>query len=199
MDGTQTSNASELSSERLLLRRWRASDAEPFAAINEDPRVMELLPSCLTRAESDSYMQSIEAHFDAHRYGLWALQLRDSGELIGLTGLNTVAFDAHFTPAVEVGWRLAHSAWGNGYATEAARIALGFAFEQAGLREVVSMTTTLNVRSQAVMQRIGMGRDEADDFIHPLAAREELRAHVLYRLSADDWRASPTASEPRPR
>ncbi|HTA06477.1 MAG TPA: GNAT family N-acetyltransferase [Solirubrobacteraceae bacterium] len=183
----QIDDVGELTTERLLMRRWRASDYDPFAAINADPRVMELLPSKLTRAESDAYIDSIEGHFEQHGYGLWALELRSSGELIGLTGLNRVAFDAHFTPAVEVGWRLARSAWGHGYASEAGRMALRVGFEQAGLREIVSMTTKLNVRSQAVMERIGMHREEADDFIHPLARREELLAHVLYRLSADEW------------
>lgn len=187
--------AQELQTERLLMRRWRASDREPFAAINADERVMELMPSTLTRAESDAYVDSIEAHFDEHGFGLWALELRDGGELIGLTGLNTVAFDAHFTPAVEIGWRLAHSAWGCGYASEAARAALRVGFEQARLPEIVSMTTELNVRSQAVMERIGMSRDPADDFVHPLARPAHLRRHVLYRLSVEARRsAAGTAS-----
>lgn len=173
--------------ERLLLRRWRAEDSKPFAAINADPRVMELLPSTLGRAESDAYITSIEQSFEQRGYGLWALELRSSGELIGLTGLNSVAFDAHFTPAVEIGWRLARSAWGNGYATEAAEATLRFAFAELGLGALVSMTSKLNVRSQAVMRRLGMSRDTVDDFIHPLARREELREHVLYRLSAERW------------
>jgi RimJ/RimL family protein N-acetyltransferase len=181
MDGAQ-----ELRTERLLMRRWRESDRDAFAAINADEQVMELLPGTLTRAESDGYIDSIEAHFDEHGYGLWALQLRDGGEL---TGLNSVAFAAHFTPAVEIGWRLAHSAWGYGYASEAARAALRFGFEQAALAEIVSMTTELNLRSQAVMERIGMSRDPTDDFVHPLARPAHLRRHVLYRLSAEDWLA----------
>jgi ribosomal-protein-alanine N-acetyltransferase len=176
--------AQELQTERLLMRRWRSGDREPFAAINADERVMELMPSTLTRAESDGYIDSIEQHFEQHGFGLWALELRDGGELIGLTGLNTVAFEAHFTPAVEIGWRLAHSAWGYGYASEAACAARRFGFEQAQLPEIVSMTTELNVRSQAVMERIGMSRDRADDFVHPLARPPHLRRHVLYRLSA---------------
>lgn len=179
--------ARELVTERLLMRRWEQSDREPFAAINADERVMELMPSTLTRAESDGYIDSIEAHFDEHGYGLWALQLRDGGDLIGLTGLNTVAFAAHFTPAVEIGWRLAHSAWGQGYASEAARVALRVGFEQAELGEIVSMTTEINIRSQAVMERIGMSRDPADDFVHPLARPVHLRRHVLYRLTAKAW------------
>lgn len=188
MDGAQ-----ELESERLLMRRWRTEDRAPFAAINADERVMELMPSTLTRAESDAYLDSIELHFDEHGFGLWALELRDGGELIGLTGLNTVAFEAHFTPAVEIGWRLARSAWGYGYAGEAARVALRVGFEQAGLAQIVSMTTELNRRSQAVMGRIGMGRDAADDFVHPLARPERLRRHVLYRLTDEAWRAGAAA------
>ena len=116
-----------------------------------------------------------------------------------MTGLNTVAFEAHFTPAVEIGWRLARSAWGNGYAGEAARAALRVGFEQAELPEIVSMTTELNLRSQAVMERIGMSRDPADDFVHPLARPAHLRKHVLYRLSAKAWlaaRAGASAGEP---
>jgi RimJ/RimL family protein N-acetyltransferase len=177
----------ELRTERLLMRRWRSGDREPFAAINADEQVMELMPGTLTRAESDGYIDSIEAHFDEHGYGLWALELRDGGELIGLTGLNTVAFAAHFTPAVEIGWRLARSAWGSGYASEAARATLRFGFEQAGLPQIVSMTTELNVPSQTVMQRIGMSRDPADDFEHPLARPAHLRRHVLYRLTVEAW------------
>ncbi|HWG09460.1 MAG TPA: GNAT family N-acetyltransferase [Solirubrobacteraceae bacterium] len=179
----------ELLTERLLLRRWRPDDREPFARINADPAVMELLSGPLSRAESDAFLAAIEAHFEEHGYGLWALQRRGGDELIGLAGLSTVAFHAHFTPAVEVGWRLARSAWGAGYASEAARAALRFGFQRAGLEEIVSTTSELNVRSQAVMVRIGMSRDRADDFVHPLARPPHLRRHVLYRLTAATWAA----------
>jgi ribosomal-protein-alanine N-acetyltransferase len=159
----------------------------PFAAINADERVMELLGGALSRAQSDVFIAELERHFDAHGYGLWALELRESGELIGLTGLNAVVFEARFTPAVELGWRLAHARWGEGYASEAARAALRFGFERAGLAEIVAMTSVLNVRSQAVMERLGMHRDPGDDFVHPLARPRRLRPHVLYRLSAVEW------------
>jgi RimJ/RimL family protein N-acetyltransferase len=181
------SKADQIATERLLMRRWRPSDREPFAALNADRRVMELLPGCLSAAQSDAYMEGIEAHFERHGFGLWALQVRSSKRLIGLTGLNTVAFDAHFTPAVEVGWRLAHSAWGHGYATEAARAALAFGFERVQLDEIVSMTSLPNSRSRAVMQRIGMSYDPSDDFDHPLVRSRRMRAHVLFRLSAARW------------
>lgn len=171
----------------MLLRRWREEDRAPFAAINADEHVMELLAGALSRAQSDTFVVEMERHFDVHGYGLWALELRESGELIGLTGLNHVAFAAHFTPAVEIGWRLSRAAWGQGYASEAARAALRFGFERAGLAEIVSMTSVPNARSQAVMERIGMHRDPADDFVHPLARPERLRPHVLYRLGAEEW------------
>ena len=153
--------------ERLILRRWRETDREPFAALNADPDVMDYLPVRLTRAESDQLIARIDAGFDQRGYGLWALELRATGEFIGFTGLDIPSFEAHFTPAVEVGWRLARSAWRQGYATEAARASLAFGFQEADLDEIVSFTSAANSRSRAVMQRIGMTYDPADDFDHP--------------------------------
>jgi RimJ/RimL family protein N-acetyltransferase len=179
----------ELTTARLLLRRWREADREPFAALNADPVVMEHFPARLTPAESDALIAGIEDGFDERGYGLWALELRATGEFLGFTGMEVQSFAAHFTPAVEVGWRLARSAWGHGYATEAARASLAFAFERAGLAEVVSFTGVANARSRAVMQRIGMTRDPEDDFDHPeLPEGHPLRRHVLYRISAGDRR-----------
>jgi RimJ/RimL family protein N-acetyltransferase len=175
----------ELRTERLTLRRWRDADRAPFAQMNADPRVMEFFPAPLSREESDALITRIEAGFDRHGFGLWALEVRETGQLIGFTGLAPPEFEAHFTPAVEVGWRLAAPAWGRGYATEAARAAITFGFERAGLEEIVSMTSALNERSRAVMERLGMSRDQADDFDHPgIPAGHPLRRHVLYRLSA---------------
>jgi RimJ/RimL family protein N-acetyltransferase len=183
------STENELSSARLLLRRWRESDREPFAALNADPCVMEYFPARLTRADSDQLIAEIESGFDQRGYGLWALELRATGEFIGFTGLDTPSFEAHFTPAVEVGWRLARSAWGQGYATEAGLTSVGFGFEEAGLGEIVSFTSASNLRSRAVMKRIGMTHDPLDDFDHPeLQEGDDLRRHVLYRMSAGDWR-----------
>jgi RimJ/RimL family protein N-acetyltransferase len=174
-----------LETERLKLRRWREEDREAFAAINADPEVMEHLPEPLTRAQSDALIERIEMGFEANGFGLWALELRESGELIGFAGLNVPEFEAHFTPAVEVGWRLARPAWGNGYATEAGRAALEFGFEQVGLTEIVSFTTVANFRSRAVMERIGMSHDSNDDFEHPnLPPGHAQRHHVLYRTLA---------------
>lgn len=175
----------ELSTERLLLRRWREADLVPFAAMNADPEVMEHFPAPLSRAESDALVEKIEAGFERHGFGLWALESRADGTFLGFTGLSVPSFEAPFTPAVEVGWRLARFAWGHGYATEAARAALGVAFGELRLGEVVSFTSVRNVRSRAVMERLGMTRDPADDFEHPLiAAGDPLRPHVLYRVRA---------------
>lgn len=183
----------ELSTPRLILRRWRDADREPFAALNADPLVMKYFPDCLTRQQSDNLIERIEVGFEQHGYGLWALQVRATDELIGFTGLEAPSFDAHFTPAVEIGWRLARSAWGNGYATEAARASLAFGFEQAGLAEIVSFTSITNRRSRAVMERIGMVHDPSDDFDHPdLPDGHRLRRHVLYRITA------PTHASRRP-
>jgi ribosomal-protein-alanine N-acetyltransferase len=156
--------------------------------MNADRDVMEYFPACLDRAASDQLIARIEAGFDQLGYGLWALELRATGEFLGFTGLAQASVEAHFTPAVEVGWRLAQCAWGQGYATEAAFASLAYGFADAGLSEIVSYTGAANVRSRAVMERIGMTHDPADDFDHPgLPAEHRLRRHVLYHLSADDW------------
>jgi ribosomal-protein-alanine N-acetyltransferase len=181
------SGRNELSTARLLLRRWRETDRAPFAALNADPIVMEHFPDRLTRAESDEEIARIEAGFATCGYGLWALEVRATGEFVGFAGLAVPSFNAHFTPAVEVGWRLTQSAWGQGYATEAGLASVAFGFRDAGLEEIVSFTSATNVRSRAVMERIGMTRDPADDFDHPeLDDTDLLRPHVLYRISAVD-------------
>lgn len=170
--------------ERLIMRAWREEDLEPFAALNADPVVMEFFPSVLTRQESDALVSRITAQLDTLGYGLWALEVAETGEFIGFTGLAVQTFPAHFTPAVEVGWRLTHAAWGHGYATEAALAALAHGFGPAELDEIVSMTATTNLRSQRVMQRIGMTRDPTEDFDHPnVPDGHRLKPHVLYRIS----------------
>lgn len=187
-----------LRSDRLLLRRWRDADLEPFAGLNADPQVMEHLPAPLTRAESDTMAGRADAAFGEHGFGLWAVEIAARGEFIGFTGLWVPSFEAHFTtrlhPATEVGWRLARRAWGYGYASEAARAALGFGFREAGLSEIVSFTSPANARSEAVMRRVGMTHDAADDFDHPgLPAGHRLRRHALYRITAAGWQAGQDA------
>jgi ribosomal-protein-alanine N-acetyltransferase len=173
----------ELRTERLLLRRWREADRAPFAAMNADPVVMEHFQATLTRAESDAFVERIAACFAERGYGLWALEVLETGDFIGYAGLWPAAFDAPFTPAIEVGWRLAQHAWGHGYAPEAARASVADGFDRLGLAEIVSFTSTTNVNSQRVMQKIGMARDLAGDFDHPnVPAGDRLRRHVLYRL-----------------
>lgn len=170
---------------RLCLRQWRDKDREAFAAMNCDARVMEFFPRCLSRVESDAMIDRIRRHFDERNFGLWAIEVPDVAPFIGFAGLAVPRFSARFTPCVEVGWRLAFEHWGHGYATEAARLALGYGFGTLALSEVVSFTSATNHRSQAVMQRLGMRRDAAEDFDHPaLPESHPLRRHVLYRLGS---------------
>lgn len=171
-----------LETERLRLRNWTDEDREPLARMNADPRVMEFFPATLTREETDDMFERVRAHFARHGFGFWAAELRETGAYIGFVGLAVPAFEAHFTPCVEIGWRLAAEHWNRGLATEAAREALRYGFEDLGLREIVSFTTTANVRSRRVMEKLGMRHDPADDFDHPsIAAGHPLRRHVLYR------------------
>ncbi len=177
--------------ERLVLREFLERDRAPFAALNADARVMEHFPSALTREESDELVDRIGQRWAEDGLGLWAVERREGGAFLGFTGLAPPRFEAVFTPCVEVGWRLATEAWGHGYATEAARAALAFGFEVRGLSEILSWTVPANLRSRAVMARIGMTHDPADDFDHPnIAVGSPLRRHVLYRLSRERWLAT---------
>jgi len=173
----------ELRTTRLRLRRWLEADREPFAALNADPQVMEYFPARLTTQQSDRLIEAIEDGFEQRGFGLWAVEVCATETFIGFAGLSEPSFESHFTPAVEIGWRLARSAWGEGYATEAAKASLAFGFEGIGLDQVVSFTSTENMRSRAVMERIGMSHDPDDDFDYPdLPDADPLRRHVLYRI-----------------
>lgn len=175
-----------LETERLVLRRWRLDDLEPFAALNADPMVMEYFAGPLDREASDAFVKRIEEHFERRGFGLWAIEVRATGEFAGLTGLAVPGFQAPFTPAVEIGWRLAHRYWGRGYAPEAAAAALDFGFGELGLREIVSFTVPANRRSRRVMEKLGMHRSREDDFEHPLLPEgHPFRRHVLYRKSGE--------------
>jgi RimJ/RimL family protein N-acetyltransferase len=178
----------ELETPRLYLRRWRDDDRAPFAALNADPVVMEHFPAPLSSAESDALVARIEAGLDERGWGLWAAEIRESGAFIGFIGLNPATFDAPFSPAVEVGWRLVREHWGEGYATEGARAAVEFGFVDLELEEIVSFTTHGNKRSRHVMERLGMRRDPADDFDNPnVPPGHPIRPHVLYRLDRESW------------
>ncbi|MEJ7804150.1 MAG: GNAT family N-acetyltransferase [Candidatus Limnocylindria bacterium] len=173
---------SEIRTARLLMRRWRDEDRAPFAAMNADAEVMQHFPAALTKQESDAFLDRIEAGFAEHGYGLWALE--DETGFIGFTGLAWATFDAPFTPALEVGWRLARSAWGKGYASEAGTAALTFGF--AKVDSIVSFTALTNEPSRRVMERIGMYR--VSEFAHPTVERgHRLERHVLYRADRQTW------------
>jgi len=160
-----------LDTPRLILRPWRDSDREPFARMNADPRVMEFFPACLSREESDAIID--------RNPGVFAAELRETGEFIGFIGLAVPTFEAHFTPCVEIGWRLAAEHWGRGLATEGAREIL-----RQATGEIVAFTTERNVRSRRVMEKLGMTHDPADDFDHPrLPEGHPQRRHVLYRFT----------------
>jgi RimJ/RimL family protein N-acetyltransferase len=172
-----------LTTERLLLRPWRDADLPVFATLNADPRVMEFFPKRLDRVESDALAAAIRANCEPRGFGLWAVEILGAAPFIGFVGLSVPRFEAHFTPCVEIAWRLASAHWHNGYAIEAARRSARFAFEQLGLDEIVSFTVPENLRSRGVMERLGMTHTPDDDFDHPiLPAGHPLRRHVLYRL-----------------
>jgi len=151
--------------------------------MNSDPRVMEFMPSLLSRAESDALVDRAQAHFDRHGYGPFAAELLENDSFIGFIGLSIPNFDAPFMPVVEIGWRLAFDAWGQGLATEGARAVVSYAFGELGLGSLVSFTVPANLRSRRVMEKLGMTHDPRDDFDHPrLPEGHPLRRHVLYRL-----------------
>jgi RimJ/RimL family protein N-acetyltransferase len=184
----------QLRTSRLLLRQWRDSDDGPFAALSADPAVMEHFPSLLTADASRAAAYRYATQLEVDGYGIWAVEVLETGEFVGFVGLVRPQWEAAFTPCVEIGWRLARSAWGHGYATEGAQAALRLAFTRLALPEVVSFTTVSNRRSRAVMERLGMHRDPAEDFDHPRVPEgEPTRRHVLYRLTEPEWAAA-TAS-----
>ena len=169
---------------RVKLRQWLDTDVEAFAAMNADPKVMEFFPEPLTREQSVACLKRLQRNIDANGWGLWAVEIE--GALAGFTGLAAPAFEAHFRPCIEIGWRFHHRFWGHGYALEASRLAVGFAFESLRLKEVVSFTARLNERSERLMQRLGMTHSRLDDFEHPLLpVGHALRPHVLYRIQND--------------
>jgi RimJ/RimL family protein N-acetyltransferase len=186
-----TDGGPKLGTGRLILRKWRESDREPFARMNADPEVMEYFPAPLSRQESDALVDRAEAHLEQHGFGPWAAELRASKEFVGYIALFIPQFEAAFTPCVEIGWRLAREHWGKGLATEGARALVRHGYEVQRLAELVSFTVPANARSIRVMEKLDMTRDPQDDFDHPsIPVGHPLRHHVLYRLRRDRWMAS---------
>ena len=177
-----------IETERLVLRDWKDEDAAAFAELNADPRVMEFFVRSLDRAQSDALMARIRADLARNGYGLYATEVKDSGAFIGFVGLAKPGFDAPFMPAIEIGWRLARTAWGSGYATEGARGVIDHAFGPLGLDALVSFTAEWNRPSRRVMEKLGMAHDPRDDFVHPdVPPGHKLARHVLYRIDRAGW------------
>ncbi len=176
-----------IETDRLILRGFRDSDRAAFAEMNSDPEVMRHFPAPLSRAESDALIEQARRKWRDLGLCYFAAEVKGQG-FMGFIGLNPPPFDAHFTPCIEIGWRLARPAWGKGYATEGARASLDYGFGARGLDEIVSFSVPANTRSCAVMERLGMTRDPAGDFDHPdMPVGSPLGRHVLYRLRREDW------------
>jgi len=174
--------------ERLILRTWKKEDAQGYFQINQDPKVIEFLRGPLTIEQVNDFIPAVNSYGDKHGYTLWAACLKETVELIGFICLNYTDWESHFTPAVEVGWRLGSQYWGKGFATEGAKASLEYGFKQCGLKEIISFTVPANIRSIRVMEKIGLKRDVNGDFAHPKSpADHKLSHHVLYRLSAAEY------------
>ncbi len=182
----------ELRTERLVVRAWRRADRDPFAQMNSDPQVMEFIPFVLTGEQSDALVDRFEAEFTELGFCPWAVELIETGAFIGFVGLNTVRNEMPFAPAIEVGWRLDRPFWGQGYATKAGKAVLRFGFDELGLEEVASFTSTINERSRRVMERLGMSRDPAEDFDHP-----RITEGVRYALTSSTDSSDPEYSAER--
>ncbi len=184
----------QLRTERLWLRSWRPEDREPWAAMNADPVVRRFFPGPLTRVESDEAVDRFQALLLERGYGLWAVEVIETGEFIGFVGLNPAPDEYPVAPATEIGWRLAAAHWGRGYAPEAARAVLDFAFGPGGFTDLVSFTTVTNAPSRRVMEKIGMTHDPADDFDNPRTPGWWGAPHVVYRIAAATYLARTAAS-----
>jgi 3-dehydroquinate dehydratase/shikimate dehydrogenase len=173
-----------IKTKRLILRPWLPEDFAPFAQMNADPRVRQYFLSTLTPKESNLEASAHARFIEEHGWGLWAVSVPSVADFIGFIGLNQIRFTAPFTPAIEIGWRLAHEYWGKGYATEGALASLTYGFDTLKLNEIVSFTSIHNIPSISIMKKIGMKHNPADDFDHPKISKgHPLRRHVLYRIN----------------
>ena len=172
-----------LQTSRLILRNWKQNDIEPFAILNSDPRVCEFLPNVLSQEETLSSVMKIQSHFKKHAFGLFAVELISTKTFIGFVGLKYFSFGSHFTPSVELAWRISWENWGQGLATEAAQKVTQYGFETLGLPEILAITAKNNQRSRRVMEKLGMFTNEDENFLHPqLEYSHPLAEHVLYRF-----------------
>ena len=173
----------QLQTSRLILRNWKQNDIEPFAILNSDPRVCDFLPNVLSQEETLTSVIKIQSHFKKHAFGLFAVELISTKTFIGFVGLKYFSFDSHFTPSVELAWRLSWENWGQGLATEAAQKVTQYGFETLGLPEILAITAKNNQRSRRVMEKLGMFTNEDENFLHPqLEYSHPLAEHVLYRF-----------------
>jgi RimJ/RimL family protein N-acetyltransferase len=176
-----TADTIAILTERLILRRWKKSDTEPFVALNKDGEVMKYFPALLSEQQTLEFLERIDAFFEQSNYGLYAVEIKTTGEFIGYTGFAKPSFNSFFTPCVEIGWRIAKEFWGMGYASEAGKGCLDYGFKKLGFDRVVSFTSLLNVKSENVMKRIGMTK--IGEFDHPnLQPSSPLCRHVLYEI-----------------
>lgn len=174
-----------IETERLYLRQWRASDFAIFAEMNADLDVMKYFPKPLSPKVSDAIANKCSQLIKDKGWGFWAVSLKETDTFIGMVGLNEAHADMSFAPAIEIAWRLHKDYWGQGYATEAARASLNFAFDTLGLDEVVAFTAVINEHSQLIMQRIGMSNTQ-ENFYHPmLEPNHRLAEHVLYKITQE--------------
>ena len=177
-----------LETDRLILRSWRESDLSPMVTINQDPKVCEYFPEIGNRDTTIALIDRIIRHDEECGFSLYAVEIKATQEMVGFLGLMTPSFEAHFTPAIEIGWRLSSQHWNQGIATEGAKAVLEYTFTNLNLDEVVSFTALNNQASRRVMEKIGMKHNPNDDFDHPkLGKNSPLKRHVLYRLSKKDW------------
>ncbi len=182
------SQKNSIETARLILRPWQESDLAPFAKLNADPWVMEFFTNVKTLEASTKEYLILKEGCEKYGWGFWAVVLKESDQFIGTIGIKHIPFEAHFTPAVEIGWRIDRDFWGNGYATEGALASLKFGFENLNLDEIVAITVPANIRSQNVMKKIGMKNDPIDNFDHPMLPEgHKYRRHVLYRIKKQDW------------
>ena len=180
-------NISELQTDRLLLRQWVDQDLSGFAELNSDQETMEFFPALLSREESNAVAEKCQSLISERGWGFWAVELKSSGEFMGLVGLHIPKPNLPFSPCVEIGWRLLKKYWGKGYATEAAQESLVYAFNTLNLNEVVSFTTVSNLRSRYVMQRLGFSNTH-QNFEHPGINKDHpLSEHVLYKITRQEW------------